>query len=507
MNDNFIKDVQSTIKDFIDAVGDKKLSERNFEKIEKHQKEFLTDIYLLLKPICKTKSDLRTIVGETKKKKAFKGSSKSEKIEFNGVVINELITLIKQNAILPEVIEKNYVFLIEVKKIKSWNKYEQWFGWALDFGKESYLATHIAKLTHSSSKGSSIDVRYHNSCDKYNDQYVCTSSQPVLDAAYPDNKYSSISQLYNTVVNGTVIGDVLRENAGKYLCCFTSNEKLLHMWTENFTAYIKNEQKQSYFLSKQVYSPILDNKYHLLLPLTSSSLVHAVHLEHKKYFEDKGLIEARVQKGKDKYSSFEYKTYPNKAYIHVTGSNHSNASSLNGKRGGRIALMAAMPPQWQPKPISYGKRSSVFDKTLAYELKQPINDLRKYLLLIKNKELSVSEPKRNAAVRSKLKIISDQFFDYINLVNLNEQASWTFESYLPIEQQLLFEPWREDENAKAIKLGSKWKKTLCNSYGVWLNKQLNKDKKLNPTTIHAVLWAECFALELRKIIAIQEVTI
>jgi len=500
-----IEKVQYAIKEYIDAIDEKKIQDRTLDKLANLYKNFLLDIYLQVKPIFKQNADVKRIVSDLKKKKVAKGSSKQEKIEFSRTITNELINLFKQQNVLGELIQAYNPLLLEVKEIKSWNKYEQWIGWALDFGEESYLATHIAKLTHSSSKGTSCDVRYYDSCDKYHSQYVTTSKNPILDTSYPDNKYSSISQLYNIEVGGRYIGDLLREDGKQYLKLFTNNDKLLKLWYQSFSKCIKNENKKSYFLSKQTYFPIEDNQYHLLLPLTSSSLVHELHLEHKKYWDEEQEV-ARQQKSNKKYSSIETCTYPNKAYLHVTGSNHSNASSLNGKRGGRIALLSTMPPQWQFNFPSYINKSSIFDKTLAYELKTEINDLKKYLLLIKNKSLSISEPKRNVAVMNKLQAISGNFFNYIETVNNHTSTkNWTCKTTLSIEEQLLFEPCREDEAAIVVKNKKQWMKILSQSYGRWLNNQLKSKNTLSLSPIHEAIWRNAFLTELREFIAIQEV--
>jgi CRISPR-associated protein Csy1 len=469
--------------------------------------KFLSDCYLQATSIYKQNADVKVVTNGLKKKKCIKGASKQEKIEFSNSIAKELIHLFKQQKVFDELIEAYELLLLEVKKIKKWNKYEQWIGWALDFGQESYLATHIAKLTHSSSKGSSCDVRYHDSCNKYDNQYVTTAENPILDTAYPDNKYSSISQLYSIEVGDSYIGDLLRDGGEEYLKCFTDNSELLHFWCQRFSIFIKNKNKQSYFLSKQIYFPIENNQYHLLLPLTSSTLVHELHLEHKKYWNE-DQEEARKQKSKREYSEVITCTYPNKAYVHVTGSNHSNASSLNGKRGGRISLLPAMPPQWQSSLPSYVNKTEIFDRNLSYLLKEEVNDLKKYLLLIKNKSLSISEPKRNAAVISKLRAISGNFFNVIEQINANETVTnWTVDTELPIEQQLLFEYYREDEKAIAAKQNKQWMKVLSKSYARWLNKQLTEKGKLSLTVIHEAIWADAFLRELREFIAIQEVTL
>lgn len=504
MNDDLTKNVQDAIRGYIDHVGDKKIKDRALDKLDKLHKDFIENLYVQVKSIFKECTEIKAPIEKIKKEKAPKNSTKEEMIIFSKKIISELVSLVKSHHVLDVVVESHTHFLEEIKFIESWNKYEQWLSWALEFGEGSYLATHIAKLTHSSSKGASVDVRYHDSCNKYDARYICTLNTPILDTAYPDNKYSSISQFYNIYVDGRYIGDLFREGDEKYLRPFTKHDELLRLWVRGFSNSIQNKNKQSYFLSKQIYFPTAGRQYHLLMPLTSSSLVHALHLDHKKYRNEEQEC-ARAQRSKKKYSVTLTCTYPKKAYLHVTASNHSNASSLNGERGGRIGLLTAMPPQWKSQIHSYINKTSIFDKTLAFELKDEIHDLRNYLLLIKNKSLSISEPKRNAAVISKLQAISSQFFNYLETINNNEACEgWTIMSKLPQEQQLAFEPRREDEIARALIISKLWKKTLSQAYGRWLNQQLSQKSTLKPTTVHAALWADCFLLELREMIAIQE---
>lgn len=505
MTNEFTINVQNTIRAYIDAVGESKIAARTQDKLEFVHKNLIAEVYAKLDVCIKNNKELKVKVQLIKKKKSDKGVSKDQKIEFNKQLLIELIAVVEEFGVLPEMCEAYQRLVIQVKRMRSWNKYEQWIDWALTFGDGSYLATHIAKLTHSSNKGSSIDLRYFESCSKYSDFYLCTDARSSLDTAYPDNKYSSISQLYNTQVDGQFIGDLLRGDGGDFLSDLTGDQELLSLWASSFSKKIKDEKKQSYFLSKQVYFPVGENQYHLLMPLTSSSLVHALHLVHKKRWEEP-LESAFELQGKKMYSPTTVTRYPSKAYLHVTGSNHSNASSLNGKRGGRIPLMSTLPPQWTSRVPSYIDKSSIFTKALTFELKEEVTELTNYLLLLKNKVLSVSEPKRNAAVLSKLRAINSQLFNYLESINEAENDDgWTTTSKLPIEQQLLFEPWRGDETAQTCKKNNDWMVMLSREFGRWLNQQLNKNKKLKLTSIQAVLWADCFLVDLREMVAVKEV--
>jgi CRISPR-associated protein Csy1 len=367
------------------------------------------------------------------------------------------------------------------------------------------FATHVGKLTHSSSKSSSI---LDTSTEKDN-RYLTTNSLADLEVDTASSNAASlpIADILKLSVNGVSVLDCLKIGDHSLFKKITDDDAVVDEWCNQLKQSYDSAKKQSYFLSKQTYFPIQDRQYHLLMPLTSSSLVHALHLEHKKRW-DEAQVSARSQRSNKKYSATVTCTYPSKAYLHVTGSNHPNASSLNGKRGGRISLLPAMPPQWNSRISSYANKASIFDKTLAFELKEEINDLRNFLLLLKNKSLSISEPKRNATVMNKLQAISSQFFNYMETINANEASEgWTVNGKLPLEQQLAFEPWREDEAVKVLKISKLWQESFSQTYGRWLNQQLSGKGKLKTSAIQAALWADCFLLELREMVATQEVTL
>lgn len=434
-----------------------------------------------------------------------KKSKEQSPLEFQQNKYQSLIALVNDDVIdqLLFDLKKEYQDFI----ISNYKEHEavawlnQWASKASDIS----FATHVGKLTHSSSKSSSV---LDTTVEK-NDRYLTTNRliNVEIDTASSNAASLPIADILKLSVNGTSVLDCLKREENTLFEKITDDTDLIYEWCNQLKQSYDSSQKQSYFLSKQTYFPTQGRQYHLLMPLTSSSLVHALHLEHKKYWDEK-QENARKQKSNKKYSATVTCTYPNKAYIHVTGSNHSNASSLNGKRGGRIALLPAMPPQWKSHMPSYINRTSIFDKTLAIELKEEINELRNYLLLIKNKSLSISEPKRNAAVMNKLRAISSQFFNYVETINVNEKIKgWTLSSKLPDEHQLAFEPWRQDEVAKALKIDNAWQKTLSQSYGRWLNQQLSQKGKFKLTSIQAALWGDCFLFDLREMVATQEVVL
>ena len=376
----------------------------------------------------------------------------------------------------------------------------QWTPKAVDIS----FATHVAKLTHSSSKGSSI----LDSSQEVDEHFLTTSSLKMssIDTASSNAASLPIAEILKLSVDDVSVIDCLKAGDVELFSYLTNDDGLVQTWYENLKQAYDSEHKQSYFLNKQIYFPIEDDQYHLLLPLTSSSLVHAVHLEHQKYFHN-DAVAVREQRKKGLYSNQEIRIYPNKAYLHITGSNHSNASSLNGQRGGRMALFSANPPHWRSNHQTVENKTTIFDSDLSYQLRAEITELRKYLIVIKNEKLSINKPDRNAAVIKKLRAISEAFFDQIELIKQNQtEANWTTHSDLTIEQQLLFEPARQDERAVEAKLKKERLKKLSDSFSRWLNKQL-KNKQLKLTSIQARLWSDQFYIVLKEYIAIEEAAV
>ncbi len=425
-------------------------------------------------------------------------------LEFQQKKFAHLLSLASEHGYLLDVHE----IQTEYQEFKEANNYDHqpkvWLSEWVKKAKDISFATHVAKLTHSSSKGTSVldSTQSQNSC------YLTTNSlpAPALDTASSNAASLPIADVLKLAINGVSVIDCLKDNDFRVLEYISQDRTLAREWFEHLKQAYDSSQKQSYFLSKQTYFPIENDQYHLLLPLTSSSIVQKIYLKNKEYFDEEQTL-ARSQKNNKKYSPVVTCSYPNKANLNVTGSNHSNASSLNGNRGGRISLLPTMPPEWQSRSISYANNSNIFEKPLSYDLSFEIGELRKYLLLLKNKELSISEPKRNAAILEKLEAISSAFFEHISSANSQEvQEGWTCNSKLPLEQQLLFEPWRNDKAALAEK-NNNWQKKLSQNYGRWLNNQLNKRKKLALTPIQSRLWSDIFSHELREYVAIQEVVL
>lgn len=508
MNDqNIAGALAEKIVEYLNARRDRKEEDFLKSKAKKNKQGKVTNGAIIERVIThleKTRStkEFKESLNVLKKSKKTKGQSS---LDFQRQKLNASLSLVGDEILDVVLIDLKKEYSDFVSKNAKAHEPIEWLNQLSPKAVDINFATHVGKLTHSSSKSTSI---LDTTIDK-DDRYLATNrlNLAAIDTASSNAASLPIADVLRLSVGDVSLLDLLKRGDNSIFGKFTTDQALIDVWCENFKQAFDSSNKKSYFLSKQVYFPSSGTEYHLLLPLVSSSLAHQIHLEHKKRWEEP-LISAFEQQKKHKYIEIPIVRYPNKAVLHVTASNHSNASSLNGIRGGSMTLMAALPPQWNTQLPSYVDKDTIFSTRLAFELREEMQELSSYLLLLKNKELSVSEPKRNAAILSKLQTIASQLFNHVESVNDAESSDgWTEDSKLDIEYQLLFEPWRDDDAAKACKINNDWLVKLSQEFGRWLNRQLNKNKRLKLTPIQAELWAECFLIDLKAFIAMKEVVL
>ncbi len=500
---NLEAEVQRSIKEFIDSVGDTKIEKYHNEEVEQEYKVFFDDFFKLVNPLCKKDAALKQKIGVIKKLKKEKGQND---LVFLSYKYKQIVFEVKNNLLLNNIEPLVDKFECVIADLKRRNKYEKWIDWALKNGRGIYLATHVAKLSHSSSKSSSIDYRYYNGEKEAKKGYISTlvNESLIIDRAYPDNALSSIAALYNILVGDYYIGDLFRCDAFPFLKIFTNSEKKARQWSKLFRLNIREDEKNSHFLSKQVFFPVNEERYHLLLPLISSSMVHELYLKFQEFF-DAGSVQAKKQRKNKKYHPDLVVSFPNRANLKVTQSNHSNASSLNGKRAGRLTLVSTIPPKWTGKQTLPLHQTNLFDRNLGYKLRAEIKDLQDLLRVIKAKEIGLKKPEMYHAIVKDVNNIALALFDEINKINLlSEQKGWTINSNFPLHQQLFFEPEREDETALVEKNTRQWLEQITDDFSAWLNVQL-KHKVLNLTPVQQRLWKDIFSSALREYMAMQEV--
>ena len=375
--------------------------------------------------------------------------------------------------------------------------YNIWVCRALALGEDVYPATHISKLTHSSSGALSIlDKTLTENC-----QHLSTAclSRKIMDGSYPNAALSKGVKFLMLIHNDNMLADELKNGNKDTLIEIAENGKELSEWIKGFQR-ILNPQPKSDNLAKQVFFPVYDD-YHLLTVFKSSSLLQAIYDSHFEKTARKNHAAFRNSKNREKYRKGEFKHPVNLARFSTTLSQPQNVSVLNGKRGGNIRLFSAQPPVWRSQLKPPRQKSSFFYVGLSHQsIKENVDYLRDFLLRFERIDLSIKDPKKKKWIDGWVSNIIEEILLYANSIQ-NLPAGWSDSESIKLKQehQYFLDPYREDEAFKKARQSSDWQAVICSDFANWLNGRLKgKDKKFTPQRKHTRMWKKTMEKELRE---------
>lgn len=363
------------------------------------------------------------------------------------------------------------------------------------------FATHVIKLTHSKIDSSSI----YDQIDSQKYDVLTTSSlkEIIVDGAVAGNQFAPVFQFLELALAGKKLATVFQDETNTVLKQFTKSSDDLALWNNGFKQALSNNKLSSHFLAKQIYYPIArsnilsEQAYHLLCNIPSSSLAHAIFLKLSKDTEKK----TKEQCNKNKYSEYRIVSYPQKASIKVTASNHSNASQLNGKRGGRLHLFTTQPSTWKSQLKPPTNRSSFFQASIySSRAKETINYLREFLLRFQRIELSIKDPEKKKWIdRWVIQIIDEIMIYAISIQTLPAGWSRGADGKLKLAYQYFLDPYRQDELFQKARQEANWQDVICKDFAIWLNGILKGKKKLfTPQPEHTRMWMRLMEKELME---------
>ena len=147
--------------------------------------------------------------------------------------------------------------------------------WLTDAAKRAgqiKLVTHGAKFSHGDSKASSFCLE-----TSANESYLNTASLAnVATDAIGNAAALDVAKLLQTDVNGDSLLASLKRGDYQALSTFAEDKAQLEQWVAGFSQAWTTGQPASHKLAKQIYFPV-DDGYHLLCPLFSSSLAQAMY--------------------------------------------------------------------------------------------------------------------------------------------------------------------------------------------------------------------------------------
>lgn len=362
-----------------------------------------------------------------------------------------------------------------------------WISRSIEISEGILPATHCAKLTHSSSSGSSILDESNNR----RTDYISTSSlqEKIIDGTYPNAFLSKQVKFLMLEHGDSYLFEEIQKGNSSVFAYFSDNDEELDYWIKSYQA-ILNEKPKTDILLKQLYFPVAKN-YHLLTVLQSSSLAQEMY----ELCFDK---EARKKQDKFTKAKKSHKFIPEVqqsllgvSKLLVTQTQHQNATVFNGKRGGIQRLFNAQPPTWKTQIKPPINQKSWFYRGIPYSAVQTdIDYLRDFL--IRNEKLSLST--RNPQKRKWLIKWGQSLTDAV-LYNAQKiqmlPAGWTAadDIQLNLSQQYFLDPYRDDDVFQAARKSTNWQIDVSKDFARWLNSKLiGKDKQFTPQTEHTKLW-------------------
>ena len=392
-------------------------------------------------------------------------------------------------------LKSDYLALID--KLTQKYKANIWIDDASNNASSITFATHVAKLTHSKIDSSSLNDAINSS----RTDALTTSSlaEIIVDGAVAGNQYAPVYQFLSLEHDDVNLAQALSQPSNNLLKVFAKDDVQLAEWNERFKQVTQSSNLSTHSLAKQVYFPINSDTleqahYHLLCPIISSSL--AQHIFTTLFNDEHKFI--RKQYFDKKYHADTFYDYPQKAAIAVTASNHSNASQLNGKRGGKLYLFNAQPPMWQTqiKPPSY--ESNMFNHDALNHL--CLDNIKGFQAMFLGAAEVYRKPNIMAGIEKWIEAIGDDVIAYSSLIQ-QLPAGWSADSKLEnnsIEHCYFLDCNRQDDTFIINKKSSDWQVVIAHDFGSWINHKLKKNSKnFTPQAEHRKLWQKLFAQQLR----------
>lgn len=363
------------------------------------------------------------------------------------------------------------------------------------------FATHVIKLTHS--KIDSASIYDQISVQKSGVLATTDLKEKIVDGAVSGNQFAPVFQFLELEVKDNKLATIFADENNTVLQEFTKKHEELEVWNKGFQQALVTSKLGSHFLAKQIYFPVeksttfYSQSYNLLCPVKSSSLAHAIFTT----LNDNNQKKVRSKRNKREFLPVPLVSFPQKASIKATASNHSNASQLNGKRGGRLKLFNSQPPTWQSQLKPPLHLVSMFYVGFSYQrVQENVNYLRDFLLRFQRIDLSIKDPKKKKWIDDWINQIIEEVMIYtVTIQNIPPGWSQTEGIRLKLEHQYFLDPYRDDEVFQKARQASEWQAVICADFANWLNGRLKgKDKQFTPKPDHTRMWKALMEIEIRE---------
>lgn len=362
---------------------------------------------------------------------------------------------------------------------------ETWLADAARRVTQIQIVTHTLKPIHPDARGTNLfctpqELPAHMEVGSHVlDQRF--SSDVVGNAAALD-----VFKLLKLEVGGRPLLAWMQEGDPDLLAALSDDTDQANEWLDAFTGITapRSAMPSSHALAKQLYwlageDPADDSQYHLLAPLYSSALAHAVFQTiNEDRFGEAGKL-ARQARREQRDHDTGYRDYPDLAVQKFGGTKPQNISQLNSERGGNNYLLASRPPKWKTLAVKAPLHTdSVFPRFARIpEVRQTIRILREFL---------ESDPPPNKETRNRrdalLDRLIDELIDFAHPLQATLPAGWTRDAgcRLAEAERLWLDPRRAeaddetDADFHAVWQHMDWPAEVGRRFGNWLNHELGQ---------------------------------
>lgn len=348
--------------------------------------------------------------------------------------------------------------------------------------------THVLKATHPDARGSSL----HVPPDELPSHAEIGTH--VLGSTYAEDVVGNAAALdvfkfLKLEIEGRRLLDWMQARDVDLRQALHDDEATAEAWMATFSNLVRDDMRPAtHEAAKQLYwlagdDPHDDAQYHLLQPLFSSSLAHAIHAEiQDTRFGELNKSARQARRDKQPFDG-TYRNYPNLVTRKLGGTKPQNISQLNSERGGVNYLLASLPPRWtRARAIRLlGQESAVEQFGWQPEVRDLVNQLAAFLL---------TNPDPTEPTRQKRKGIEQalgaRLAAFAAIVQDTHEPGWTREPNCELSQceQLWLDPGRtelplrdehlaDDLAFNAAYTFVQWPDEVAGRFANWVNARLH----------------------------------
>lgn len=372
-------------------------------------------------------------------------------------------------------------------------EYATWLADATRRVSQIQAVTHVLKATHPDARGSSLHVR-PDSLPPHEEVGSHTLGADFAEDVVGNAAALDVFKFLKLEMDGRRLLDWMQDGDPDLRAALHADSALAQVWMEAFGNLVRTEAvPASHEAAKQLYWLVGDDAtdddgHHLLQPMFSSSLAHAVHgeLQDARFGEDNKAAR-QAFRNKQPHDA-PYRDYRNLATRKLGGTKPQNISQLNSERGGTNYLLASLPPAWdveRPKKL-LNIDSAMQRLTWVAGVRDNVTQLTDFLL---------GNPPINDKTRTFRRRIEQELGAQLALyaaeIWARTEPGWTRDDLctLPMHQKIWLDPGRAEDIARdpldpdlddddrefhAAFVFGDWPDQVASDFANWVNERLRE---------------------------------